>query len=157
MVNWANGISTDSAIFAQLTAESRYTLQWTAPFPLKIAPSHGDLNLYLIHGSLGMGPPQSLTQTASLLVQPFCTAHKCPNTLQWPAPHPLKTARSNGGFGPHLIRWGLIRWPTRVLNPAASRPVEPFCRAHYCDKPTDQGTRSVTIGRIMRPNNTIFV
>jgi len=35
----------DSAIFAQLTAES-YTSQWAAPPKLKIAPSHG-----------GSGPP----------------------------------------------------------------------------------------------------
>ena len=27
--------------FAQLTAESCYTSQWSAPFPLKISPSHG--------------------------------------------------------------------------------------------------------------------
>jgi len=30
-----NGISIGSAIFAQLTAESHYTLQWAAPFPLQ--------------------------------------------------------------------------------------------------------------------------
>jgi len=33
-------------------AESPYTLQWAAPFFLKIAPSHGDLDRHLIHGSL---------------------------------------------------------------------------------------------------------
>jgi len=36
-----NGISIGSAVFAQMTAECPYTLQWDAPFPLKIAPSHG--------------------------------------------------------------------------------------------------------------------
>jgi len=35
-----NGKSIGSAVFAQLTAESPYTLQW-APFCLKITPSHG--------------------------------------------------------------------------------------------------------------------
>ena len=35
-----NGISFDSAIFAKLTAESRYTLQRAAPFPLITAPCH---------------------------------------------------------------------------------------------------------------------
>ena len=35
-----NGKSIASAIFAQLTAESPYTLQWDAPFTLKIASSH---------------------------------------------------------------------------------------------------------------------
>ena len=38
--NNPNGISTSSAIFAQITAECPHTLQWVAPFPLKIAPSH---------------------------------------------------------------------------------------------------------------------
>jgi len=33
-----------SVVFAQLTAESPYTLQWAAPFLLKIAPLHGALD-----------------------------------------------------------------------------------------------------------------
>jgi len=53
-VHNANDKSIGSAVFAQLTAESHYTLQW-APLSLKIAPSHRDLNPHLIHGSLG--PP----------------------------------------------------------------------------------------------------
>jgi len=37
-----NSISIDSAIFARLTADSPYTLQWaTSPSPLKIFPLHG--------------------------------------------------------------------------------------------------------------------
>jgi len=36
-----NGISIGSAVFAQMTAQCPYTLQWDAPFPLKIALSHG--------------------------------------------------------------------------------------------------------------------
>ena len=39
-----NGTSTGSAIFAQLTVESTNTLQWGAPFPLKIAPTWRDLD-----------------------------------------------------------------------------------------------------------------
>jgi len=35
-----NGISIGSVIFAQMTAECLYTLQWFACFPLKIASSH---------------------------------------------------------------------------------------------------------------------
>ena len=38
-VHNANGKSIGSAISAQLTAESPYTLQWTTLYP-KIAPSH---------------------------------------------------------------------------------------------------------------------
>jgi len=55
--------------FAQMTAECPYTVQWDAPFPLKIAHSHGDVDSHLIHGSLS--PPESSTQTASQSVQPF--------------------------------------------------------------------------------------
>jgi len=44
-------------------AGRRYTLQWAAPSPLKIAHSHGGCGRYLIHGSLVQ--PESSTQTAS--------------------------------------------------------------------------------------------
>jgi len=43
-----NGISIGSAVFPQEIAEGLYTLQWDAPFPLKIAPFHG-----------GSGPPSN--------------------------------------------------------------------------------------------------
>jgi len=69
---WAhnpNGISIDLAVFAQVTAECPYTLQWEAPFPSKLPLSVGDLHSHLIHGSLG--PPKSSTQTASQSVPPF--------------------------------------------------------------------------------------
>jgi len=36
-----NGSTIGSVIFAQITAECPYTLQWATPFPLKIAPSNG--------------------------------------------------------------------------------------------------------------------
>jgi len=38
-----NGISIGSAVFAQMTAECTYTSHWEAPFPLKIAPFHGEI------------------------------------------------------------------------------------------------------------------
>jgi len=38
-------ISIGSAVFAQTTAERRYTLQWAAPFPLKITDSQGGSGL----------------------------------------------------------------------------------------------------------------
>jgi len=40
---YANGISIGSAVFAQMTAECSYTLQWEAPFPIKIATYHGGI------------------------------------------------------------------------------------------------------------------
>jgi len=39
-----NATSIGSAVFAQLSAECPYTLQWAAPSPLKIVFSHGDLD-----------------------------------------------------------------------------------------------------------------
>jgi len=53
------------------TDDRRMSLYFTMvrPFPLKIAPSHGDLNSHLIRGSLG--PPESWTQTATRSLQPF--------------------------------------------------------------------------------------
>jgi len=63
------------SLFAQLTAESPYTLQW-ATLSYKITASLGGIyRPHLIHGSLG--PLESLTQTASRSVQPFLKAHYC--------------------------------------------------------------------------------
>jgi len=39
----ANSTLIGSAVFSPMTAECRYTLQWFACFPLKIAPSHVDI------------------------------------------------------------------------------------------------------------------
>jgi len=39
-VHSRNAKSIGSAVFAQMTAECPYTLQWSACFALKIAPSH---------------------------------------------------------------------------------------------------------------------
>jgi len=58
-----NIISIGSAVFAQMTTECRYTLQWDAPLPLKIARSHGESGPHLIHGSLG--PSKFSTHMAS--------------------------------------------------------------------------------------------
>jgi len=65
----SRSILIDSAVFAQVTAECPYTLQWDTLSPLKIAPSHGGSRPHLIHGSLD--PPKSSTQTASRSVRPF--------------------------------------------------------------------------------------
>ena len=54
-VHSPNGKSICSAVSVQLTAESPYTLQWDAPFSLKIVPSHGGSGPHIIHGSVG--PP----------------------------------------------------------------------------------------------------
>jgi len=62
-VQISNGISIGSAVFAQLTAECRYTLQRAAPFPLKLILPMGDLDFHLARDSLGPSEPK--TQMAS--------------------------------------------------------------------------------------------
>jgi len=68
---WAhspNGISIDSAVFAQMSAECPYTMGRPIP-PSKLPLPMGDLDPHLIRGS--QGPTKSSTQTASRSVQPF--------------------------------------------------------------------------------------
>jgi len=71
-VHIPNEISIGSAIFAQLTAESSYTLQWAASFPIKIAPLHGDLDpIYymILWAQPSRQPKRHLNQFSH-----FCTA-----------------------------------------------------------------------------------
>jgi len=58
-----NGISIVSAVFAQMTAECPYTLQWDAPCPPQNCPFPSN--------TWFLGPPVSSTQMASRSVQPF--------------------------------------------------------------------------------------
>jgi len=118
----------------------------------------GDLNLNLIHGSLG--PPESSTQTASWLVKPFCTAHhRASLYFTMGRPFPLKIAFSYEGMLTPSNTWFL--GPTRVFNPnGISIGSAVFARlTTVTDQPTDHTTRSLTIGRIyvrstvMWPNN----
>jgi len=68
-VHIPSGISIGSAVFAQLTAERPYTLQWAAhSSPSKLPLPVGYTSPHLIHDSLG--PPESATRTASQSVQP---------------------------------------------------------------------------------------
>jgi len=64
-----NDISIGSAIFAWLTAQHPYTLQWAAPFTQNCPFRQRIWVPHLIHGSLS--PPQPTTQTPSRSVQPF--------------------------------------------------------------------------------------
>jgi len=98
---------------------------------------------HLIHASLG--PPKSITQTASWSVQLFL--------YTWPysvpifyneTPFPLKIAPSHGDLNPNLIHGSLVP-PKWHLNRFSH-----FSRAHECDRPTDHAARSVTIGRYIR-------
>jgi len=64
-----NGTSIGSAVFAQMTAERLYTLQWFARCLLKVVPSHAEIwtpcNIWYL------GPPKSSNQTASRSLLPF--------------------------------------------------------------------------------------
>jgi len=88
-------------------------------FPLIIAPSHGGPGPHLIHASLG--PPESITQTASGQVQLFLhISWQCRYTLQWTVPSP-----SHGGSGP----------PTNTIPGAhpSSKPKQHFDRfSRFC-------------------------
>jgi len=70
------------------------TFQWAGTCRLKSAPSRGDLDTHLMHGSLGShesAPP--LPQTASRPVQPFCTVHPCARNTHTQTLHATSVAR----------------------------------------------------------------
>ena len=117
--------------------------------PIQVLNPYGiDWDPRLICGSLS--PPESSNQTASRLVQPFL--HTSPQSV----PFPSIIAPYHWGSGPHLM-CGFLGQPESSTQ-TASRSVEPFLqRTHYCDRPTDNATRLVTVGHIyvhgaMRPN-----
>jgi len=58
-----------------------------------------------------------------------------------PAPSPLKIvpSPSHGGSARHLIHHGFMG-PPKSSTQTTSRSVQPFCRAHYNDGPTDRPT-----------------
>jgi len=103
-VQISNDISIGSAVFAQLTAERPYTMQWAA-LPPQNCPFHGGSEPNLIHDSLG--PSEPITETAFRSVQPFFAqlTAECPYTLQWAAP--LKIAPSYGDLDSYLIHGSL--------------------------------------------------
>ena len=94
-----NIISIGSAVFAQITAESPYTLQWHVPPPSKLPIPMGDLNPHLIHGTLDA--PEFRTQTSSQSVYLFLyrLAQSVP-ILDTGMPLPVKIAPSYGGRVP---------------------------------------------------------
>jgi len=122
-VNNPNSKSIGSAIFAQLAADCRYTLQWAAPFPLKITLSHLGSGPHLTHDSLCTSEPA--TQTASRSAVFAQMTVECRYILQWDIPCPLKIAPSHGDLDSTLY---MVPWAHPSLNPngISSR----FCTAH---------------------------
>ena len=55
-----NGILIGSAVFAQMTVECPYTLQWDCPLPPKLPLPMGDLDPHLIPGTWFPGPTRVL-------------------------------------------------------------------------------------------------
>jgi len=96
-----NGISICSAVFAQMTAECPYTLQWDAPLlPQNCPLPMGGSGPNLIHGSFG--PPESSTQTASRSVKPFLSG------LTSVTDRPTDNTTRSVTIGRIYVRCGLI-------------------------------------------------
>jgi len=91
-----NGISIGLAVFAQITAESPYTLQWDTTFPLKIALFHG--GIWTPSNTWFLGLTRGSTQTAPRSVQPFLQG-----SLVWQTDRQTDRPRySVGNNRPHL-------------------------------------------------------
>jgi len=93
-------------VFAQLTAESAYTLQW-APLSTRIAASHGDLdrpcNTWCFRPVRAHNPNGTSIGSA---VFAQMTA-ECLHTLQWFACFPSKMPLPMLASGPYVIRGSL--------------------------------------------------
>jgi len=90
-----NGISIGSAVFAQLTADSSYTLQWAPQSPKNCPFPWGDLDLHVTHYCLI--PSKTEIRTASRSLEPFL--YKSPQseiTLYNGPPSHFKIAPSHG-------------------------------------------------------------
>jgi len=121
-----------------------------------------DLDRHLIRDSLG--PSKPATQMATRSVQPFCTDdHRVFLYFTTGRPSPLKIAPIHGWMWTPSNT--CFPGPTRVLNPnGISIGSAVFAGLiSVTDRPTDPGTRSVTVGRIyvqstvMRPKNSSFI
>jgi len=96
-------------------------------FPPKISPLHGNLDLYLIHASLG--PPEAITQTVSHLVRlsRFCTAHVgLLHVRVSSGMFPLKIATSHGWIRSPSTSLFLGSTRHSIVSKTAFRSVQPF-------------------------------
>ena len=97
---------------------------------------------HVTHASFG--PPEPITQTASLSVQPFL--HSSRQSIAYGRVSsgmsgyalPLKISPSYGGSGPHVMRGSLD--PPDSASQTTYRSVQPFCTSHDCDRQTDRQT-----------------
>jgi len=90
--------------------------------------------------SASLGPPESSTETASRLVQPFFSQLTAQCRRAWPVMYfPLKIAPSHGGLEPHLIY--MVAWANPTPRPKRHLDrFSRFCRAQYYDRQTGRQT-----------------
>jgi len=123
---------------------ARQSVVWhvgVRPSPSKLLFFMGrsrDLNPHLIRGSLC--PPDSAVQTASRPVLPILHSSRqtVPILYNGPPLFPQNTP-SHGGSGHHLIHGSSTE--------TASRSVQPFLHAQYCDIQTDRPSDHAILGR----------
>jgi len=141
-----NGKLIRSAVFAQLRAESAYTLQW-APLSTRISPSHREIwTSHVTHDALG--PWEPTTQIAPRSVQPCL--HRWPRSVPIlynslpvsPSKLPLPMLAS----GPHVIRGSF--GPPESGTQMTTWSFQPFLQGSLVwqtdratDRPTDHATR----------------
>ena len=101
-----NGKWIGSAVSAQLTAESPYTIQWATLSP-KILPFHGgsepSSNSWFL-GPVRAHSPNSITVGSAISTQ---VTAECPYTLQWATPSCSKLPLPMGDLDPTLIHGSL--------------------------------------------------
>jgi len=116
------------------------------PSPSKLPLPIGNVNPHLILDSLG--PSEPITQTASRSVPPFLhsSLQSVPILYNGLPLFPSKLPLPMGALDPHLIR-GSFSNPSPQAKCHLDR-LNHFCRAYYCDRPTDHATQSVTIDHI---------
>ena len=133
------------SVFAQLTAESPYTLQWAAPFPPRNCPFAWGSEPHLI--MLSWAHPSSQPKRHLDRFSRFCTAHTY--TLQWTIPSSSKLFLCRRDLDHCLMRGS--------LGPLESTPqtyldrFSHFCGAHDRDRPTDRLRYSVCNNRSYIP------
>ena len=150
LVHMLNGISIGSAVSAQLTAESPYTLvtlQWAALFPQNCPFAWRDLgpHLLIVPWAHHVNMPNGISIGSAVFAQ--ITTVSLYFTMGCPASSKLSL--------PIARMWTpWRRWfpgPTQVLNLTASRSVQPFLQGslvRQTDRQTEHVTPCVTIGRI---------
>jgi len=122
-----------SSVFAQLMAESPYTLQLTAHFPLKIAPSHGAYEPQSNIWFTGLQPKWHLSNCLAIYAQLTVERRY---TLQWAALSPSKLPLPMAGSRPNLIHDSL--GSSKPTIQTASRLVQPFLHSSPQSVPTLQ-------------------